>query len=55
MGSKRSSIYKSLFQQLKAIAAKINLQFLPKMIMSDFESGLISALKVEVSYNSVSA
>ncbi|CAF3909176.1 unnamed protein product [Rotaria sp. Silwood1] len=33
--------------QLKAIAAKMNLQFRVKMIMSDFESGLISASKVE--------
>lgn len=42
-------MYKSLFQELKAIAANMNLQFRVKMIMTDFETGLIPALKTEVS------
>ncbi|CAM4848318.1 unnamed protein product [Rotaria magnacalcarata] len=34
-------------QELKSIAAKMNLRFDPKMIMSDFETGLIRAIQQE--------
>ncbi|CAF1936087.1 unnamed protein product [Rotaria magnacalcarata] len=47
LGSKKSHTYKNLFQELKSIAAKMNLRFDPKMIMSDFETGLIRAIQQE--------
>ncbi|CAF5189524.1 unnamed protein product, partial [Rotaria magnacalcarata] len=47
LGSKKSHTYKNLFQELKSIAAKMNLRFDPKMITSDFETGLIRAIQQE--------
>jgi hypothetical protein len=37
-----------MIQELKSLAEEMQLQFAPKSIMTDFETGLMSVLKTEV-------
>ena len=41
--------YQFLIHELKSIASDINLEFAPKVVMSDFESALVGVVKAEVS------
>ncbi|CAF2033380.1 unnamed protein product [Rotaria magnacalcarata] len=44
---KKASTYKQIFNELKTIASRKGMNFSPAVIMSDFESALVSAVKSE--------
>ena len=46
---KKAATYKQIFSELKSIAARKGTTFAPSLIMTDFESGVITAMKAEVS------
>ena len=46
--------YHHMFQELKSLATQMQLPFTPKLVMSDFEPGLINVVKAEVSLSSKS-
>jgi hypothetical protein len=46
---KKAATYKQIFTELKSIAARKGIIFSPSLIMTDFEPGVISAIKTEVS------
>jgi MULE transposase domain len=46
--NKKAGTYKQIFAELKAAALKKNTVFSPSVIMTDFETGSISAVKDEV-------
>ena len=46
---KKAATYKRIFSELKSIAARKGTTFAPSLIMTDFESGVITAIKAEVS------
>ena len=47
MASKSRDAYVTIFKEIKRRAAASSLSFTPQTIMSDFESGLISAIRDE--------
>ena len=47
--NKKGSTYKVIFNELKNAALKKGTVFSPSVIMTDFESGAIAAVKEEVS------
>ncbi|CAF1370553.1 unnamed protein product [Adineta ricciae] len=44
----KKATYQDFFQELKDVAAQMNLAWKPERITTDFEGGLISAISVEV-------
>ncbi|CAF3615557.1 unnamed protein product [Rotaria sp. Silwood1] len=46
LNDKRSKSYKLVFDKLIAAAHNLNMKFCPRIIISDFESGLIKTMKV---------
>ncbi|CAF1388832.1 unnamed protein product [Rotaria magnacalcarata] len=45
--NRQKNTYHFMFQELKAIAAQMKMNFSPKLIMSDFEAGLLSVVALE--------
>ena len=45
---KWKTTYQFLIRELKSIADQMKLEFTPKIVMSDFETALVSAVKTEV-------
>ncbi|CAF3739739.1 unnamed protein product [Rotaria socialis] len=48
LSNRQKNTYHFMFNELKLIAAQMQLNFTPKVIMSDFEQGLLAVVKVEL-------